>query len=187
MSSPNTDVEMDWTKIFHQIIKWIVNLGNCFMHLFWITQIIKNPAQQTLESSSTNTIILIISDKAYCMYIYKCAEITRFKQNNQTGIQIMLNTTAPVSLWNTRHFFFLAFGFFIDKTVEDRKQVEREGQWRTAKGPRLDSNPGPLQRGQSLCRWDACSTCWPKQCPRFMFEVRNTECKYFYIGVLFIN
>ena len=66
--------------------------------------------------------------------------------------------------WNSRkpnywvsptmiRFFFWPFGF-IDRTAEN---LDRKQEW--------ESNLGPLQRGQSLCTWDACSTNWAKRRP----------------------
>ena len=39
-----------------------------------------------------------------------------------------------------------------------------EEEWHAAKGPRPGPEPWLLQRGHSLCTWDACFTHWAEQC-----------------------
>ena len=63
--------------------------------------------------------------------------------------------------WTSGDFSFFIKVYFVDKC--SCKDDESESEWHVAKGQ--DSNPGRLQWGQSLCRWDACSTNWAKQPP----------------------
>ena len=56
--------------------------------------------------------------------------------------------------------------------------MRERGGWRIAKGPGRDTNPGLLQRGQSLCTRDACSTNWAKQRPSLSF-LNNTNAEIF--------
>ena len=82
----------------------------------------------------------------------------------------------PVSCQSCLNYwlFFLAFLYgFIDSTGSryDGKQEERERERKRGTDMQQrtqgwDSNPGPLQRGQSLCTWDACSINWTKQRPK---------------------
>ncbi len=51
--------------------------------------------------------------------------------------------------------------YFQDRTAEEwtGNRGERGGMT-CSKGPQVESNPGPLLRGHSLCIWGACSTEW---------------------------
>ena len=44
---------------------------------------------------------------------------------------------------------------------------ERGGVTHSQWSPGRESKPGPLQRGRSLCTWDACPTNWAKRHPKF--------------------
>lgn len=53
---------------------------------------------------------------------------------------------------------FLAFIWlvFVEQLKKnDRNRVRERGTYMQQRAPVQDSNPGPLQRGQSLCIWDA--------------------------------
>ena len=57
---------------------------------------------------------------------------------------------------------FLAFHGFIDSTVEEltgNRERDR-GSDTQQRDPGQESNSDPMQQGQSLCTWDACSTNW---------------------------
>lgn len=56
--------------------------------------------------------------------------------------------------------YFFSWLYWKDSLRDDKKWDEREDEWYAANGHRLDSNPGPLQRGQSCRTWDAHSTNW---------------------------
>ena len=78
---------------------------------------------------------------------------------------------------------FLAFHGFIDSTAEEvtGNRVKESVSDMQQRGPGWESNPGLLQRGQSLCTWDTCSTHWAKwqpSCnvnfePKFLEESRR--------------
>ena len=58
----------------------------------------------------------------------------------------------------------MAFSWlFIDRTA---LEMGWDGGWHAANGHRSDANPGPLQRGQSICTWVACSTNWVTGTPK---------------------
>ncbi len=61
-------------------------------------------------------------------------------------------------LWKI--FFGLLYLYFLDRAAEEQtgKRGEREGS--ACSCHKVESNPGPLQRGHSLCMWGACSTDW---------------------------
>lgn len=74
-------------------------------------------------------------------------------------------------VWTRAHFFkhiFWAFWLLLTEQLKsDRKQVEIErGSDMQQRAPGGESNLGPLQRGQSLCTWDARSTNWAKWRPQ---------------------
>lgn len=64
--------------------------------------------------------------------------------------------------------FFLAFVWLYwserDVTEMSADRGRERGETRS-KGPRAQSNPGPLKRGQSICTWDARSTNWTEWRP----------------------
>ena len=64
-----------------------------------------------------------------------------------------------------KELFFWTFGF-IDRTAEDLDRKQREGGSDTQQNdPGQESNPGPLQRGQSPCTGDTWSTNWAERHP----------------------
>ena len=71
--------------------------------------------------------------------------------------------------------FLWPFGF-IDRIAEDmtgkRLRKRERGSDKQQRAPGRDSKTGPLQQGQSLCTWNACSTHSSKQRPTSMFKVR---------------
>ena len=72
-------------------------------------------------------------------------------------------------------FFFWPLYGFIDSSAEEmtENRMRERGSDRQQRAPGRDSNPGPLQRGQSICTLDACPTNCAKQCPLCLF-VFNT-------------
>ena len=84
-------------------------------------------------------------------------------------------------LWNDAPIkvFFLVFWplyGFVDSSAEDvtGNRIRERGSNTQQRAPGWESNPAPLQQGQCLCTWDACSTHWAKQCPLFcLFDVGN--------------
>ena len=60
--------------------------------------------------------------------------------------------------------FFVPLYCFLDTIAEEMtgNRMREGGSHRQQRAPGQDSNPGPLQRGQSLCTQDACSTNWAK-------------------------
>ena len=67
-------------------------------------------------------------------------------------------------------YFFGAFLSIIQRTAEATTgiRVRERGSDTQQRASGWNSNPGPLQRGQSLCTWDARSTNWAK---------RRSECR----------
>lgn len=71
-----------------------------------------------------------------------------------------------------RSFFFKYIFWplgFIDRTAEHMTGTDWE---RGGGAPGRDSDPGPLQWGQSLCSWDARSTHWAERRPE-TYEIFN--------------
>ena len=69
-------------------------------------------------------------------------------------------------------FFFFRYVFcplygFIDRTTLEMtgNRMRERGTHLQQRVPGWDSNPGPLQQGQILCTWEACSASWTKQHP----------------------
>ena len=62
---------------------------------------------------------------------------------------------------------FWPFYGFIDRIAGEvaGNRMRERGRDTQQRAPGWKSNPGPLQRGQSLCTWDARSTNWAKRRP----------------------
>ena len=112
-----------------------------------------------------------------------CYLVQQVSYNNNYFIQ--LSVECCVHLLLIEHFFFYGF---IDRIAED---VTGHMRWQRGRVTHLiyiapfrvpkdtqqrargqESNPGPLQRGRSLCTWDACSTTWAKRRPDFLLEMQ---------------
>ena len=74
-----------------------------------------------------------------------------------------------------KYFFGLWWLYWLYSTEMTGKRVRERGSDMQKRDPDLDSNPGPLQWGQSLCTWDARSTTWAKRCPHLFFKVPLTD------------
>lgn len=80
-------------------------------------------------------------------------------------------------------FFWPVYGF-IDRTDCDmtvNRMRERERSDTQQRGPGRDSNPGPLQKGQSPRIWDARSTNWAKWRLKITSLISREENSDFYI------
>ena len=61
------------------------------------------------------------------------------------------------------YFFYTSIAQYSWRYIGHRMREGGCDTWQRAPG--RDLNPGPLQRGQSSCTWDTCSTSWAKRRP----------------------